>query len=58
MGLTFPQPSTTTQEQLLARLADDKTADALNRILDRLEVVAFVAEAQATSQLEDRKSVV
>ena len=45
MGITFPQPSTTAQEQLLARLNDEKTADALNRLLDRLEVVAFVAEA-------------
>jgi len=30
---------------LLARLADERTADALNRLLDRLDVIAFVAEA-------------
>jgi uncharacterized protein YjgD (DUF1641 family) len=45
MGITLPPPGTTAQEQLLARLSEDKTVDALNRLLDRLEVIAFVAEA-------------
>lgn len=45
MGITLPPPGTTAQEQLLARLSDEKTTDALNRLLDRLDVIAFVAEA-------------
>lgn len=45
MGITLPPPSTTPQEQLLARLSEERTVDALNRLLDRLEVIAFVAEA-------------
>lgn len=32
-------------EQLHDRLNDPKTADALNRLLDRLDVVAFAAES-------------
>lgn len=45
MGVTLPAPGTSTQEQLLARLSEERTAEALNRLLDRLEVIAFVAEA-------------
>lgn len=45
MGITLPPPSTTAQEQLLARLSEEKTVEALNRLLDRLDVIAFVAEA-------------
>jgi hypothetical protein len=45
MGITLPAPGTSTQEQLLARLSEERTAEALNRLLDRLEVIAFVAEA-------------
>jgi hypothetical protein len=35
---------TSPQEQLQARLADPKTVDALNRLLDRLDVVAAAVE--------------
>lgn len=45
MGMTLPAPGTSAQDQLLARLSEERTADALNRLLDRLEVIAFVAEA-------------
>lgn len=45
MGISLSPPQSAAHEQLLARLADEKTADALNRLLDRLEVIAFVAEA-------------
>jgi hypothetical protein len=33
------------QEQLLARLSEEKTIDSLNRLLDRLDVIAFAADA-------------
>lgn len=45
MGISLSPTHSPAQEQLLARLADEKTADALNRLLDRLDVIAFVAEA-------------
>lgn len=45
MGITLPPSSTAAHEQLLARLNDEKTVEALNRLLDRLDVIAFVAEA-------------
>jgi Protein of unknown function (DUF1641) len=35
----------TPQERLQERLADPKTVDALNRLLDRLDVIVFTAEA-------------
>ncbi|MBL0890237.1 MAG: DUF1641 domain-containing protein [Gemmatimonadaceae bacterium] len=45
MGTALPSASSAAQEQLLARLSEEKTVDALNRLLDRLEVIAFVADA-------------
>lgn len=37
--------TTSPQDQLLERLSDPRTVDALNRLLDRLDVIAFTAEA-------------
>ncbi len=45
MGIALPPAPATAQEQLLARLGEEKTVDALNRLLDRLEVITFVADA-------------
>lgn len=45
MGIAMPPASTAAAEQLLARLAEEKTAESLNRLLDRLDVIAFVADA-------------
>lgn len=45
MGIALPPAPSTAQEQLLARLGEEKTVDALNRLLDRLEVITFVADA-------------
>ena len=45
MGIALPPAPVTAQEQLLARLGEEKTVDALNRLLDRLEVITFVADA-------------
>lgn len=36
---------TTAQDQLAERLSDPRTAEALNRLLDRLDVIAFTFEA-------------
>lgn len=44
MGLAM-SPDSTAQDQLLARLSEPRTAEALNRLLDNLDVVAFVAQA-------------
>lgn len=45
MGVAMPTEPTAAQEQLLARLSDEKTIDAMNRLLDRLDVIAFAADA-------------
>lgn len=45
MGIALPTPPTAAQEQLLARLSDERTVDALNRLIDRLDVLAFAVEA-------------
>lgn len=45
MGIAMPPAPSPAAEQLLARLAEEKTVDALNRLLDRLEVITFVADA-------------
>lgn len=45
MGIALPPTTSAAQEQLLARLGEEKTVDALNRLLDRLEVITFVADA-------------
>ncbi|MBL0938636.1 MAG: DUF1641 domain-containing protein [Gemmatimonadaceae bacterium] len=45
MGTALPSASSAAHEQLLARLSEEKTIDSLNRLLDRLEVIAFVADA-------------
>jgi len=46
MTLTTKDASTLTpQEQLQARLSDPKVIDALNRLLDRAELLAFSADA-------------
>lgn len=45
MGIAMPPAPSAASEQLLARLAEEKTVDALNRLLDRLEVITFVADA-------------
>ncbi|HCT55876.1 MAG TPA: DUF1641 domain-containing protein [Gemmatimonas aurantiaca] len=45
MGTALPSASSAAQEQLLARLSEEKTIDSLNRLLDRLDLLAFVADA-------------
>jgi len=45
MGIAVPSEPSAAQEQLLARLSEEKTIDALNRLLDRLDVIAFTADA-------------
>lgn len=45
METTLPSAASAAQEQLLARLAEPKTIDSLNRLLDRLDVIAFLADA-------------
>ncbi|WP_337172100.1 DUF1641 domain-containing protein [Gemmatimonas aurantiaca] len=45
MGTALPSATSAAHEQLLARLSEEKTIDALNRLLDRLDVIAFLADA-------------
>lgn len=45
MGTAMQSEPSAAQEQLLARLSDEKTIDGLNRLLDRLDVIAFAADA-------------
>jgi hypothetical protein len=45
MGIAMPTAPTAAQEQLFARLSEDRTVDALHRLLDRLELIAFAADA-------------
>jgi uncharacterized protein YjgD (DUF1641 family) len=45
MTLTTETTTLTPQEQLQARLSDPKILDALNRLLDRAELLAFSADA-------------
>ncbi|HXU46674.1 MAG TPA: hypothetical protein VN783_14195 [Thermoanaerobaculia bacterium] len=39
------EASLTPQERLQKRLADPKTVESLNRLLDRLDIIVFLAEA-------------
>lgn len=48
MGLATTPERSIAHEQLLARLSEENTAAALNRLLDRLEVITFVADALHT----------
>jgi uncharacterized protein YjgD (DUF1641 family) len=45
MGTAMHSEPSAAQEQLLARLSEEKTIDALNKLLDRLDVIAFAADA-------------
>jgi hypothetical protein len=45
MGMTLVDGDAARQEQLLARLSEERTAEALNRLLDRLEIIVFATEA-------------
>ncbi len=45
MGIAIPPAAGSAQEQLLARLGEERTVEALNRLLDRIEVIAFAVEA-------------
>jgi hypothetical protein len=45
MAFALADGNTERQEQLLARLSDPNTVDALNRLLDRLDVIVFAVEA-------------
>lgn len=45
MGIAIPPATGSAQEQLLARLGEERTVEALNRLLDRVEVIAFAVEA-------------
>jgi hypothetical protein len=45
MGITLVDGDASRQEQLLARLAEPQTAEALNKLLDRLEIIVFATEA-------------
>ncbi|MDX2183893.1 MAG: DUF1641 domain-containing protein [Gemmatimonadaceae bacterium] len=45
MAFALTDGNTERQEQLLARLADPQTAESLNRLLDRMEVIVFAADA-------------
>jgi hypothetical protein len=45
MTMTAAGVATTPQERLQARLADPATIDSLNRLLDRVDLMAFVLEA-------------
>jgi hypothetical protein len=45
MATSLDRGAMTAQEQLAERLADPRTVDSLLRLLDRLDVIAFTAEA-------------
>ena len=45
MALSLADGNTERQEQLLMRLSDERTIEALNKLLDRLDVIVFAVEA-------------